>query len=129
MNFNIVSAPDKRLTAEQYPQFKEDYLNSELDYFQLKSKYGLSKKEYGETAKKVREEENIDYRPRANARHFYQNGSKWRIVKSINGENILFGSLPISSYPEEKMKIVIEKCKKLRWDYEKCTRYIKSLPH
>lgn len=128
MNFNIVAAPDKRLTEEQYPQFKEDYLNSELDYFKLKAKYGLSKKEYGETAKRVRDEENIDYRPSAKAKYYYRNGKQWRIVKSIKGKAVLYGSLPVRKYSEKKMKAIVAKCKEWRWDYEKCTGYINSLP-
>lgn len=129
MNFRVVSAPEKRLTEEMYPQFKKDYMDSDLDYHKLKAKYGLSKKEYGEVARRVREEENITTRPSGKAKYFYPNGNRWVIVKSINGNRIDFGSLPMKNYSQKKMRAIVEKCKEWGWDYEKCTEYINSLPY
>ena len=51
MNFKISSAPDKRLSEEDYQKFKDDYLNSSLTWHELRKKYKLSKKEHSETCK------------------------------------------------------------------------------
>ena len=127
MNFNIVSAPEQRLTADTYKQFKDDYLHSTMTYHELKHKYGLSKKEYGETIKRIKAEENITYKPVNNAKHFYDVYGKYRVIKRCNGKNVLFGTLPKTKFSEQDMINIVNKCKEWRWDYEKCTRYIKSL--
>lgn len=123
MNFNIISAPAKRLTEEMYPKFKKDYLTSTLNYHKLRDKYGLSKKEYGEVVKRIKKEEGITHRPHLKAKYFYRNRNTYYIVKSINGVSIQYASFPCRRFNEQDMITIVNKFKELDWDYDKCVEY------
>ena len=127
MNFNVVSAPDKRLTEEKYLEFKEDYLHSNLNWNELKNKYGLSKKEHAETCRRVKQEEGLEYRPMKKAKYYYKHGNNYYIVKRLNGKNVYLGRFPAPMFTENDLKQIVERCKKYGWDIEKCKRYVNQV--
>ena len=125
MKFSIASAPDKRLSEEDYLKFKEEYLHSEISWNDLKNKYGLSKKEHSETCKRVKQEEGLSVRPSQTARYFYKSNNSYQVIKRINGTNIVFGTFPTSKFDETDLKTVIKKCKEFDWNVDKCKLFIK----
>lgn len=111
-----------------YEEFKEDYLNSKLNYTEIRKKYDLSKKRYSRLAERVRLEEGLECRPRhIKARNFYDMGSRWQVIKTIDKKRMVMGSLPKSYFSKEDMVKVVEKCEKLGWKYTSCERYLRRL--
>ena len=101
----IIEGEYSRLPPELYDDFRNDYLTSSLTSDEVRRKYGLSDKEYSQLTKPIREELGIRTRPYPNSRHFYLQGKRWQIVKSIDGERVFFGSLPIAFFSESEGKL------------------------
>lgn len=127
MNFKISSAPDRRLSEEDYQKFKDDYLNSSLTWHELRKKYKLSKKEHSETCKRVKAEEGISIRPCLIAKYFYRTGNSYQIIKRINGVNVVFGTFSSSKFNETDLKRIVETCKEYEWDLDKCKAFIEKV--
>ena len=123
----IIEGEYSRLPLELYEKFKNDYLTSPLTSDEVRKKYGLSEKEYSQLTKPIRDELGIKTRPYPNSKYFYRQGNRWWIVKSINGERIIFGSLPTSFFSEDDMVKVIKNLKKMGWTPTLGKEYIEEL--
>ena len=102
-----------------HDSFVDDYLfSSELSNREIQCKYGMTNNEFRNFAREIREEFGVNRRPvERNGKYCYLLNGRWIIQKRINGEHIYFGRVPSESIA---LKLV-ELCKKLSWDIDKCT--------
>ena len=127
MNFTTVEGQYSRLSEENYDDFKQDYLHSELTTHQVREKWRLSKKEYSSLTKKIREELGIKCRPSTIAKNFYKIGNNWHILKTIDHQTIFYGSLSCKIYSEKDLVGIVKRLKEWNWNYELCRAYLSEL--
>ena len=124
MNFNIRDGVYEALPKEKFPDFEADYLNSELKSIEVRRKYGLSKKQYSEITQVIRDKYGLLRRPYAQSKHYYLQGKRWIIIKTNKKERVYIGSLPADVFSKEDIEIIVETCKELAWDIDRCTEYL-----
>ena len=127
MNFNLVNGDYEILSKELLCDFEDDYLNSSLTAVEVRHKYNLSKKQYSILAQKIRDKYGLVKRPYPNAKHYYRQGNRWCIIKTISKVRYYFGSLPVDVFNEEEIEMIVEKCEELQWNIDECIDYLKSL--
>ena len=127
MNFHLVEGKYESIAIDELSDFERDYLNSELNSTEVREKYGLSRKQYSLITQRIRDKYGLLRKPYAQSKHFYQQGNRWHIIKTIKNKRIRFGSLPADVFSKEDMEIIIEKCKKMQWNVDKCMNLIESL--
>lgn len=127
MNFDVIDGNFEVLSKERLVEFEADYLNSELKSVEVRQKYGLSKKQYSRITQKIRDKYGLLRRPYAQAKHFYQQGNRWVIIKTNRKERVYIGSLPCDVFSKEDIVNIVEKCKEMSWNIDKCVNLIKVL--
>ena len=127
MNFNFVEGQYSRLSEENFEEFRDDYLHSELSTQEVREQWGLSKREYAEITREIRNELGLKSRPFTRAKHFYKKGNQWHIIKTRNKERTYYGSLPCSRFSEDEMKDIVKKLESYDWKYTSCQRFLREL--
>lgn len=127
MNFNVIDGTDVILPDELFPRFETDYLESHLTSVEVRKKYNLSKKQYSILTQKIRDKYGLLKRPYPNCKHYYRQGNRWVVKKTIEGEIIYFGSLPIDVFNADEMDCIVEKCKEMHWNIDKCKELLEVM--
>ena len=127
MNFNIVEGEYEILSKDLLQSFELDYLNSELKSVEVRAKYGLSKKQYSTITQKIREKYGLLRRPYSQSKHFYQQGNRWIIIKTNRKERVVIGTLPADVFSKDDVKEIVQKCKDLLWDIDRCAELLQVL--
>ena len=127
LKFRLVEGDYTDLPIEKVRDFERDYLNPSLTSHEVRMKYGLSKRQYSRVTQKIRDKYGLIRRPYAQSKHFYRQGNRWYIIKTIRNERILFGSLPTAVFSKDDMEIVIDKCRDMSWNIGECIDLIQSL--
>lgn len=127
MNFNVIDGTDEFLSKEKLSAFEADYLNSELKSEEVRRKYGLSKRQYSVVSQRIRDKYGLLRRPYAQSKHFYQQGNRWIIIKTNRKERVYIGSLPCDVFSKSDVECIVEKCKEMCWNIDKCVDLIQVL--
>lgn len=127
LNFTIREGDYEILPEQDLIAFERDYLNAELKSHEVRAKYNLSKKQYSELSQQIREKYGLLRRPYAQSRHFYQQGNRWIIIKTNCKERVYIGSLPADVFSKSDVEGIVEKCKEMAWNIDKCIDLVRVL--
>jgi hypothetical protein len=120
MNFNVVEGEYVDFDKIK-DKFAYDYLYTDIPNPKLKKKYGLTKGEWKEFTDLIKKENGLNKRPRKpKGKYYYRGNNGFRVAKWIRGKNYHFGTVPT----EEIAQLLVEKCKEVNWDIEKCYKIV-----
>ncbi len=110
-----------------YPSFVQDYIfSTELKNLEIKEKYGLSHGEFKEMCDNAKKQFGISRRVtncQNSARYYYKQHNGFVIAKSIDNKYIYLGFVTDT---EEVVKEVVELCKNVSWNVDKCRHIIRN---
>ena len=127
MKFKVIDGTEEWLPKNLFPAFERDYLESSMTSVEVRKKYNLSKKQYSILTQTIRDKYGLLVRPYPNSKNYYQQGNRWVIIKTINNERVYFGSLSVDVFSREEIEIVVERCREMGWNVDKCVEFLKVL--
>ena len=120
MNFNLIE--EAYVDVEEiYPDFKADYLGTNIHSNDLRLKYGLSHKDFWDLAREVKQEVGLRKRPIGYVpKYYYKVRSGYIIQKRYDRNMIYLGFVPSERIAKQMVKL----CKNHLWDIDVCKNII-----